>query len=146
MYYKIVFKLLIASSFLNLAACSVLMRDTLLTSISVERGSNCKDIIVQRRVSMDLMAFGPPLLPFIPIYIFDQSSNKKKVVNCITDKEYRIRKVRDAYYWYDAACKYKVDFETDYTYMPFVAAGGAYTGKNDSEVKPIVCYSYSDFQ
>jgi len=146
MYFKNLLKLIFISLLLNLAACSFIMRDTLLTSVSVEKGSNCKDIIIRRRVSTDVIALGPPLVPLIPMYIFTQKSNKKKVVNCITDEEYRIRKVRDAYYWYDAGCKYKVDFETDYKYMPLVAIGGTRTDQDRAKLKPIVCYSYSEFQ
>ena len=146
MYYKYLFILLMTSFLLNLTGCSFITRVTLLTSISVEGGSNCKNIIVRKKVSMDIIATGPLLIPFIPLYIFDQSTNKKKVVSCITDKVHLIKEIGDAYYWYDSGCKYKVGIETDYKYFPLVAIGGTDRNQGSSKSETITCFSYSDLQ
>jgi len=125
LFFRIILMFTLAAT----SACSLFTKKLVITSIETESGISCKNISISNLVSGEVLAIGPPFLPILPKFIFEQKGPKLAVVDCIKDVTYPVYESKIGYYWKndDATCEYLISIEADYGYVPLWGQAGVAT-------------------
>lgn len=130
--------ILLITTLIIISGCSFISKKTGITSIETVQGDSCETIKIKKTVLFDVVAGGPPLIPIVPAILVKLPVLDLTIVDCINKVRYPVRKEYSEYYWLDSStnCKYKIEVENEYEYVPFWW---------DSEsLKPKSCYSFTE--